>query len=129
MNSHRHKNVKSQVCRRFFQNENLCCFLNEIQRFGRTCCFHFRTKCSSVFHPEDEGSMLLLWYCRTCIRDYTIPLPKRQYSLITWKRCVSLDLCNHVLQQNWAWIIDNKRILRELMSLLAERDKTFREFN
>lgn len=85
-------------------------------------------KCTSVFHPEDEGSMLL-WYCRTCTRDYTMPLPKRQYSLITWKRCFSLDLYNGVLQQNWAWMIDNKRIFRELMSLLVERDKKFREFN
>lgn len=85
-------------------------------------------KCSSFFLPEDEGS-ILLWYCRTCIQVYTTPLPKRQYSLITWKRCFSLDLYNNVLQQNWAWIIDNKRIFRELTLLLVERDKKFREFN
>lgn len=85
-------------------------------------------RCSSVFQPEDEGS-ILLWYSRTRIRDYTKPLPKRQYPLITRKRCFSLGLYNDVLQQNWAWIIDNKRIFRELMPLLVERYKKFREFN
>jgi hypothetical protein len=66
MNSHRHKNVKSQVCRKVFQNENFCYFYTHLNVSGELLPFqdksvvHFFTRkmkaicCSEVVAPVYE---------------------------------------------------------------------------